>query len=159
MASCACCGRIILFGGKTYGQDRYCDDNCASVGIAIIRSRAVAPAAIADVVQRLWNGPCPKCNGPGPVDVHTSHTVFSFILMTSWQSHPQLSCRRCGVKRQAGAAAVSLFAGWWGIPWGFFVTPIQVVRNIVGMVGGPSRDEPSQELEKQVRIQLGSQVQ
>jgi hypothetical protein len=86
----------------------------------------------------------PRCSGGGPVDVHTTHEVWSAVVLTSWKSIPALSCKSCGVKRQIGALAFSGFLGWWGFPFGLILTPIQVVRNLVGMLGGPRRDQPSQ---------------
>lgn len=158
MASCSYCNGIILFGGRRYGEDRFCNERCANAGIAIAKSRSLSPAVITEFIQRVWHSPCPKCNGPGPVDVHTSHTVFSALIVTSWRSSPEVSCKSCGTKRQAKAAAFSLVAGWWGFPWGLIVTPIQVSRNVIGMLGGPGRDQPSPKLEKIARLTLGSRI-
>jgi len=48
--------------------------------------------------------------------------------------------------------------GWWGIPWGIFITPVQLVKN-VGEVMRGDRDEPSDELVFHARIERGLQLQ
>ncbi len=59
------------------------------------------------------------------------------MVLTSWSSKPKLSCKSCATKRQLGAMAFSSVAGWWGLPWGLVMTPVQIIRNIVEMAGGP----------------------
>jgi hypothetical protein len=60
----------------------------------------------------VHQGNCPKCEGPDPVDVHMSHKVHSVLVMTYWSSHPIISCRSCGRKRQLKHAIYSFFLGW-----------------------------------------------
>ena len=97
-------------------------------------------------------GLCPVCSGNGPIDVHTSHEVWSILLMTSWKSLPRISCRSCGVKRQLGGLFFSLFAGWWGFPWGLVMTPVQIVKNVIGLASPPDPMQPSDELLHQMRL-------
>src|SRR5688572_24843332 len=137
MAACDSCGATILFGGQSLGEHRFCNEQCAAQGEWL----AIASQIPADVVQqqvwRLHHGACPVCNGPGPVDVHTSHRVYSVLLMTSWRNQPRLSCRSCAIKAKLTDSAVSLIAGWWGFPWGLIMTPVQLGRNLIGMVRPP----------------------
>lgn len=74
---------------------------------------------------------CAYCN--------TAHRVWSALVLTNWSSHPAISCRGCALKRQAGSLLSCLVLGWWGLPWGLVWTPVQVIRNIVGMVKPPER--------------------
>jgi len=55
-------------------------------------------------------------------------------------------------------AGFSLVLGWWGFPWGFLATPIQIGRNLVGVARGPDPMQPSAKLEKAVRIRIASQA-
>jgi hypothetical protein len=118
----------------------------------------IPPAALEKFVNDIHRGQCPKCQGAGPVDVHVSHSVWSALVMTSWKSSPQISCRPCGVKRQALDATGSLFLGWWGFPWGLIMTPIQIIKNIAGMVRGPKSDRPSLQLTQQARLIMAAQM-
>ena len=159
MAQCDFCGSSILFGGKTNGPRHYCDAKCASNGAMVAASARVPDEVVRAQVAKLHAGPCPKCNGAGPVDVHTSHRVISMLVATSWRSQPQVSCKGCGTKARVMDTLTSLVLGWWGFPWGVIMTPIQVVRNVVGMFGGPDPRTPSAQLTTMVRMHLASNGQ
>ena len=122
MAACSYCGTTILFGGKQVGSYRFCNQQCAAKGSWLKLADQFPPAVVEQQVWKLHQGSCPVCHGPGPVDVHTSYRVYSFLIMTSWQNRPRLSCRGCGVKAKLADTAVSAVAGWWGFPWGFIMT-------------------------------------
>jgi hypothetical protein len=62
------------------------------------------------------------------------------------------------VKRQLGAALLDGVVGWWGFPWGLIMTPVQIVRNVVDMIGGPKASQPSSMLERIVRIKSAAHV-
>ncbi len=158
MAKCDYCGSTIVIGGVRSGQQRFCNNKCATNAYVLNASQNLSPADIDRKVEEVWRGNCPKCNGTGPVDVHKFHQVWSALVLTRWTSNSQVSCRSCAVKRQAGAVAFSAVFGWWGFPWGLILTPVQVTRNIVGMASGPKSDAPSRELRKLIQVHLGSQV-
>jgi hypothetical protein len=158
MASCAYCGSFILFGGVQDGEYRFCNENCQQRGFLTAIAHRVPPEWLAEELRTVHGGTCPKCNGPGPIDVHTSHTVWSILVMTSWNSSPEVCCRSCGFKSKLGAMALSGVAGWWGFPWGLIMTPIQVGRNFVGLVSGPDPAQPSAELVNIVRLTLAARL-
>lgn len=87
-----------------------------------------------------------------------SHRITSIVVMTSWSSRQQISCRSCGLKSQAFSGVYCLFLGWWGIPWGILGTPIQILRNIGEMVKPPDPATPSPELQRVVRSVLAQQI-
>jgi hypothetical protein len=62
------------------------------------------------------------------------------------------------VKSQLLSLLGCLVLGWWGFPWGLLVTPVQVVRNIAGMVSGPDPGRPSERLETIVRGVIAEQA-
>ncbi len=134
MAACDACGTTILFGGVRDGDTRFCNQDCHANGYLALAARQIPADLIRQQADAVHHGMCPRCEGPGPVDVHTSYRVWSLLLLTSWKSRPQIACRRCGVKSQVGDALLCLFLGWWGFPWGLLVTPVQVARNIAGIV-------------------------
>jgi hypothetical protein len=90
------------------------------------------------------------------VDVHTSYRVWSALLMTSWSSRPHVVCRSCGSRARLGDLLFSLLFGWWGFPWGFVMTPVQLVRNITGLVSSPDPTLPSAQLSRIVRLHLAA---
>lgn len=158
MATCATCGSTILFGGRRDGDRRYCNDRCLESAVL----RPVIAGLPEDLVQReveaVHRGPCPRCGGPGPIDVHVSHRVWSMIFATSWNSRPAVSCRDCGRKRQATDALFCLALGWWGFPWGLIMTPVMVGRNVIALAKRSSPDGPTPDLWTAVRLNMAQHV-
>jgi hypothetical protein len=158
MASCGCCGKTIVFGGVRDQDDRYCNQKCAEQGQVQRVAAAIPPELLQRYISEIHQGACPKCGGPGPVDVHTSHTVCSILVITSTRSHQQLSCRRCGIKAKATAALSSSVFGWWALPWGLLFTPLQILRNIKGMFAKVDPSWPSQQLAHLVKLDLAKRA-
>jgi len=156
MAKCDYCCSTIIFGGKNDVNGRFCNQKCQSRGGLLAISRQLPDATVQDQLLKTHQGRCPRCQGPGPVDVHVSHKVWSALVLTSWSSAPQISCRACGMKSQATGALFSLFLGWWGFPWGLILTPVQIGRNLFGMAHTPESSHPSPQLEKTVRMSLAA---
>ena len=52
---------------------------------------------------------------------------------------------------QLGGVVYSLLLGWWGVPWGLVMTPVQVWRNLAGLRLEAERAHPSPLLETLVR--------
>jgi hypothetical protein len=158
MASCNSCGATVIFGGKRSGNYRFCSDKCMAAGKLLSAANQIQPDILERHVHDVHQGRCPRCAGHGPVDVHTSHRVWSALFLTSWKSTPQISCRACGLKSQAIGATSSLLLGWWGLPWGIIITPIQVLKNLVGMASHRKGQAPSPQLRQQVRLILASRL-
>ncbi len=105
-------------------------------------------------IREAHQDDCPECGGAGPVDVHNSHTVWSAFVLTSWKNTPNLCCKSCGRNHQLMGLVSSFFLGWWGFPWGIIYTPIQIVRNLMGVLGGPNPYTPSEQFETIMRLDL-----
>lgn len=158
MAKCDYCGSSILFGGKKDGEYRFCNDNCHANGYVLRASDQIPVEVLAEHIVETHAGNCPKCGKKGPIDVQTSHTIWSALLLTSWKSNPEVCCRSCGVKKKLGGMAFSAVFGWWGFPWGIIITPIQITRNLIGLFQCPNPQKPSKELEKIVRVNLAARI-
>jgi hypothetical protein len=83
---------------------------------------------------------------------------MSLVFFIRWRSAPRICCRKCGVLGQFRGLLCSLVLGWWGwfwvIPLGFILTPIQIARNLKGIVFPPDPRKPSPMLERMVAIDL-----
>lgn len=158
MASCNSCGTTILFGGKKEGKYRFCSDKCVAAGQVLSIADQIPPDVLEKYARDIHQGQCPSCNGAGPVDIHVSHNVWSALVMTSWTSTPNISCRPCGIKSQARGAAFSVLLGWWGFPWGLIMTPVQIGKNIVGMLKKADPERPSPELMQQAKMMIALQT-
>ena len=158
MAKCGYCGTTILFGGVNQGGQRFCNNNCLQRSFILQAAQQVPADVLERQVEEVFRGNCPKCKGPGPIDVHRVHRIWSALVLTSWRSPQQVSCRSCATKSQIGGIFYSLFLGWWGFPWGLILTPVQISRNILGLWGGPGLSRPSEDLKKVVQVNLGAQL-
>jgi hypothetical protein len=156
MAACGACGSTILFGGVKDAGLRFCNADCHARGSVLLLIPQLPPDTVKQQASSIYHGACPKCQGPGPVDVHTSYRIWSALVLTSWNNTPQISCKRCGVKRQAGSAVFSFLFGWWGFPWGLLMTPVQVTRNIIGAFRSSPATGPSPALEHAVAMALAT---
>ena len=155
---CDYCGTRILIGGKREGDLRFCNEECRAGGILLAVSRRVPDFTVNEQLWKLHQGRCPRCGGPGPVDVHSSHRVWSAIVLTSWSNRPHISCSRCGMAVKLKDSLVSLVFGWWGFPWGPIMTVVQVFRNLSGMLRERDDARPSAQLEKLVRLRLAGEI-
>lgn len=158
MRRCSYCRSTIIVGGVRDGEQRFCNDRCHQSGVLVALSNRVDPSDVRSAVTEVHQGSCPRCGGTGPVDVTTSYRIWSAILLTSWISLPDICCRPCGRKRQIEGLLFSAVAGWWGIPWGFIMTPVQIFRNITGLFRPYDPYQPSPQLETAVRLMLASEL-
>ena len=156
MSKCDHCGATILFGPVREGGFQYCNKTCRDKDVSRIAAEELPTDFIAEKVVEIHQGDCPKCGGPGPVDVHTSHWVWSALAFTRFSSKPEICCRGCGRRARRKAVLFNLLFGWWGFPWGILGTPAQILKNVGG---GPRHDsEPSPELTGLVSKSLGAQL-
>ncbi len=156
MARCATCGSTIIFGGSTLANLRFCDADCASRGQVVVAARSVPEAEARLLAAKIHAGACPKCSGPGPVDIRRAYRVWSALLFTRWVTLTQVACRRCAIKQQALSTLGSATLGWWGFPWGLVMTPVQVARNLVELARPHPPHAPSADLVQRARLMLAS---
>jgi hypothetical protein len=156
MARCSYCNSLLLFGGTKTNAGTFCNAKCQRAAVYLGIARQIPDHDVDDMIRRLDAQGCPKCHGPGPLEVHTSHRIWSALLLTSWSSKPIISCRGCGRNEQALSAGICMFVGWWGFPWGLIMTPVQITRNFVGMLQAPPH--PSPQLKKIVSLMLAEQI-
>jgi hypothetical protein len=157
MAKCGYCGTTIIFGGVKENGLRFCNSECHQKGHVLILAGRIPKDLVEDQAGKIHRGLCPRCQGNGPVDVHTSYRVYSVLVYTSRRSIQNVCCRSCGIKSQIRETLFSLVVGWWGFPWGLIMTPVQISRNIAGMLRGPDDVKPSDKLEDVVRIGIAAQ--
>lgn len=156
MVACDYCGTTILFGGVRDDKRRYCNENCHQQGFLLALADQFSGDVVAKYAKQVQEGDCPKCGGPGPIDVHTSYSIWSVVVLTSWRSRPVLCCQACGTKSKLGGLLSSTLLGWWSLP-GLLLTPVQILRNIGGLISSSDPLVPSPQLEKMVRVSLAAQ--
>ena len=75
-----------------------CNDECEQNDIVAGLAEDVPDDLVTKQVWQIHHGPCPKCGGNGPVDLHTSYRVWSALILTSSRSRAHIVCRPCGSK-------------------------------------------------------------
>jgi hypothetical protein len=158
MAQCSYCGTTILFGGVTDSGHRFCNERCHQGAHFLNVARTIAPDVLERQLEEVFRSNCPECRGPGPVDVHKIYQVWSALILTRWSSSQKVCCRSCGIKSQIGGILFSGALGWWGFPWGLIFTPVQIIRNVIGICSGPDTSRPSADLRRIVQMKLGAEL-
>lgn len=158
MAKCANCGRTIVVGGIKDGDRKFCGRPCYDNAHLSAASLQLPDGFVLEKVQELHGGPCPKCAGAGPVDMHTAYSVWSAGLITRWSQKTELCCRACGRNAKLKATAFSGVLGWWGFPWGLVMTPAQIIRNLGGLLTRQDPSRPSDKLVELVRKNLSARL-
>jgi hypothetical protein len=156
VAACDCCGKHYTFGALRTGARAVCSGTCQERGQVLTALDILPPAEIGSFVADAHRGDCPTCGRPGPVDIRRAHWVWSAFFLTRWGSEAKIECVRCGRIRQAKALALSLLVGWWGVPFGLFVTPTQIVRNLMALIASNGR--PSADFRRAMQFELARQV-
>ena len=157
MASCATCNSFILFGGKKIDGFRFCNKKCLENGGVYIEASKISDAEIDVLANEIHAGVCPLCEERSGVEIRKSYDIASFVFYTRHSTHNHICCRVCALKKQSIDFIGSFFLGWWGVPWGLLMTPVQLFRNIGAMLFPPSTDAPSQELRDATRMMIAQQ--
>lgn len=155
MKKCGYCGSTVIIGGVNAGGERFCNNKCASGGAILRLAQQVPPEVVDRQVEEVFHSNCPQCGGVGPVDVYKVHRVWSALVLTRWTTTTRICCRSCATKSQSGGAVFSLIFGWWGFPWGLVLTPVQIIRNILGIWCRADSSRPSEDLRRVVLVELG----
>jgi hypothetical protein len=159
MAVCDYCNKkFSLFGMYEDGYS-FCSATCRDRTRLLLKGLdRLPPQEIESYIERSRAGPCPACGGSGPIDLHQSYRVYSVIVLTSWSTRNHFVCRACARKEQLKSLGFSALFGWWGFPFGFVLTPVQIVRNIVALAGGTDPGHASQRLRNLLVLNLARRI-
>ncbi|HNQ88761.1 MAG TPA: hypothetical protein PKM73_09120 [Verrucomicrobiota bacterium] len=156
MAVCTYCATTVLFGGIRTAEGLFCNERCLQSHALLGQVERVYEDVVARKVAELHQGRCPRCGGPGPNDAHRAYRVRSLLFFSTWSNTPQVCCRACARRSQLAAIGYCLALGWWGLPWGLLMTPLQVWRNLRDLCARRDPTRPSRELEVIVRVGLAA---
>jgi hypothetical protein len=156
LGTCQTCGATILFGGVTRDGMKFCKEACAASSVVLNSTKNFTGKMITDRARAIFESECPVCRRPGPLEIYRSHRVISLLVVSFWQTTPRLSCRSCGKNAQLIDLTITSLFGWWGIPHGIIMTPIQIVRNVGGLCAA-APTAPSKELEVFARQSMAAE--
>lgn len=151
MSKCAGCGATIVMGGVSEYDQRFCREACVD---RWAQSAIVTDDDIAAVAQELFHGRCPDCNGAGPVEVHSSYRIVSFVVFVRRSTIRDVCCGKCGARHALRGMLICGLLGWWSLPFGLLFTPAYLIANAIELFRRKPR-APSKLLLQFVRRRLG----
>jgi hypothetical protein len=75
------------------------------------------------------------------------HVRFEYcisLLFLTWHRESEIISLMPGQRAWIASlpyCVISLFLGWWGIPWGLLLTPAILYRNLCGGLNASERDD------------------
>jgi hypothetical protein len=126
---CDSCNTIILFWWIREEWLHFCSKDCYKKWYYKVLSRKIPNEDVNDIVEKTFFSNCLECWESWHNDLYISHTIFSLIFITQWNSKPHICCKKCGNKHQIKAIMFSLVLWWWGFPW-WLTTPFTIIQNI-----------------------------
>jgi len=68
------------------------------------------------------------------IEIHGIDDCISILFLTLRRPTGVflLGPNELGLRRGFGYSLISLFLGWWGIPWGIIYTPLTIITNFSG---------------------------
>jgi endogenous inhibitor of DNA gyrase (YacG/DUF329 family) len=155
---CDYCGQSVLVGAIRSAGQRFCSERCRDESALLAKSVDLAPDLIYEHAIRMKYGKCPECGVVGNhVEMWPTWHLFSAIYIVHASRKAELRCRACACKASIRAAASCLLFGWWSI-YGFFATPVSIIRNLRVGFASKVEDEPSDALLMRARIELARQI-
>lgn len=157
MPRCDSCGTFIVAGGVRDGDRRYCRASCQKADHLNLLVKHLPDDIIDQRTLEVHEGPCPRCGGNGPIDLHTGHYIWSALLFAKHHIKAEICCGWCGFKRKAGAIGFCLGLGWWS-HHGLLFTPVVIFKNLMYIAFEPRGHGPSRALRKVVAKQLAGEL-
>jgi hypothetical protein len=157
MPKCHHCETTIVFGGVRDGRRRYCNQKCRDDDTMRLALGEIPPGFAEEKAQRIFEGPCPQCGGRGPNEVHVAYTIWALAIVTQFGEKATIGCQSCGTRARLKAIVANGLFGWWSMQ-GVLMTPVQIVRNLHGLMVASVSSRPSPEMIDTVRQELAKQL-
>jgi hypothetical protein len=159
---CNCCGKTLYFFYTRDNDYTFCNSDCRDVAYRRLETY-FCEEDVRDQTIAIHASACPHCHGQGALDVHYSFLILSCITFTYARATPHVCCRKCGRIAQVKTLLGSFFLGWWSVG-GILVTPIYIIRNIIGLFRKADPYQPSHMLysliwqQNEIRIMKDSRL-
>jgi hypothetical protein len=95
-----------------------------------------------------------ECQQKGLVAAVAQEVPDALVSDQVWKVHQGL-CPKCGSSGPVDAV-FSLAFGWWGFPWGLIMTPVQIFRNVAGLLNATDPMVPSPQLGHIIRLHIAA---
>ena len=157
MGHCGYCKEFVIAGGIRDHGRVYCSRECHYHGRVKANAQQVPEEMVESEVSEIFDGACPICEGPGPIDLHKVHYDWSALLFCRLYTEQVLTCRPCARKRQLRAVLFCGTLGWWSLS-GLAITPAQIFLNLQAAFLKEASNEPSKALRRLVSKQIAERV-
>lgn len=77
---------------------------------------------------------CPICNKKSPITIVKNRFVIGVIFISHQETYYKLGCKKCLKLHLIKSTLITLFFGWWSIPFGFVHTIFTILKNIKKIV-------------------------
>lgn len=158
MARCGNCGTIVLFGGHSWNEIPFCREECRQAAITASYAEDIPNDIVMLQAMTLRDGDCPICGHPGPNDFHSAWSVISLVIFTFHSKKQIFGCNWCGFFHKLRYTVSTGLLGWWGFPWGFLITPLLEIANLLAFARGVPADGPSEELKEMALQQITEEL-
>lgn len=136
---------------------RFCSTACLENARLMELSEDIPSEEIINFAYDLKNGECPDCHrNDSKIETRKHYRVWSAVIITSSTKQTHVCCKSCGRKINFESIMFCLVFGWWGIPWGILITPVQIILNIAEIFNAADDKIPSDDLVQRARIGLAA---
>ena len=111
MGKCGYCGSRIIMGGARSDGQVFCNNKCLNNAYLLSVSQQVPADVLDRQIEEVFRGNCPRCNQPGPIDVHKVHQVW-FRRAAHPLEHPPASVLP-SLRNQKPDWRSTFFTGMW----------------------------------------------
>ena len=154
-SSSYCCASFNYRPVKREGRI-YCGGSCLKQFEIDDLAERISEDEVKARAKSMRRSGCPLCRDDDPVDIHSAHYVWSLVLVSFYHTEMRLSCLSCAKTRQFRAIISCVGLGCWGLP-GIILVPMQVVRNLIGLLWPHGRKQASEDLEWMAAQQLAAE--
>ncbi|MBI3713798.1 MAG: hypothetical protein HY253_12680 [Burkholderiales bacterium] len=159
-SECDYCSNSARYKPTFDSGQRFCSKKCLHAARISEAAVDLTKTEIEQMAEKIRSGVCPVCNEiSSPVEVRFHHTVTSFIVLTRYTKRSSVCCVNCGRKENWKAFVSTFLLGWWGFPWGVFMTPTYLIANLGEMFEGRKVGEPSEDLLREAKFRLAMSAQ
>lgn len=134
---------------------RFCSQRCLRNARLLEKAVAFSQTEIYSHAHNIKHSACPICSQHNTkVEVRHAYRIWSAGVVSNWSEHTRVCCLACGRRANLKSIGFCLMRGWWGLPWGLLITPMQILANCLEMFKSRTTDMPSEELLQAARLDL-----
>lgn len=158
-SECDFCKNSARFSALLDEGQRFCSKSCLRNARLLEVAEEISQEEILGHASLIKNGACPECRQlTSRTEVRRYYRVWSVGIFTQRTDRAHICCHACARKTNFGSLVFCMLFGWWGIPWGIIMTPVQIIANITEMFRPLSDPVPSEALLQAAKLDLAAKL-